>query len=209
MSIFLTQGFLLGLAMGTTCVATCGPIYGPFLLQRQRSVGGSFRALMGIFAGRFVTYAAFGMVAGLIGAKATILHRPMFRFSAYLIAAALLIVSTVININFEKRCAVSRWSRFIYNPFILGAVTGLNFCPSFLVALTKAIMLAGALAGMLFFISFFVGTSIYMLPLSLFGVMANKKLFRIIGRVASIAVAIWLILSAVSVLALSRYQPSL
>jgi sulfite exporter TauE/SafE len=204
MSVFLTQGFLLGLAMGTTCLATCGPIYAPFLLQRQRGIGGSVRALLGLFAGRFVTYAAFGIVAGFIGAKATILHRPMFRSSAYIIAAALLIVSTVININFEKRCVVSRWSRFIYNPFMLGAITGINFCPSFLVALTKAITLAGALAGMLFFVSFFIGTSIYMLPLSLFGVVANKKIFRTIGRVASIIVAIWLILSAVSVIVLSN-----
>lgn len=196
----LGQGFLLGLAMGTTCLATCGPIYGPFMLQRARGIGGSLRAMLGIFGGRFVAYALFGAAAGIVGAKTALLHRPYFTIAAYGLSAALLIASAFVSVRFERSCAAARWSRAAGSPFLLGAVTGINFCPSFLVALTKAVVAGGSWAGAVFFVFFFLGTSVYMLPLTALGLAGERKAFRLVGRIASIAVAGWLLYSAAAII---------
>ncbi len=200
MHTYLIQGLLLGLTMGTTCLVTCGPIYGPFLMQRQRGTQRILLALMELCAGRFVAYAIFGAFVGLIGTKATLLHRPIFTFIAYSLAAAFLVASALASNQFEKGCISRRWARYITRPFILGAITGINLCPSFLVATTKAVLLGGIWAGMLFFMFFFVGTSFYMLPLCVFGILAGNRILRIVSRVASITVAIWLATSAVLIL---------
>jgi sulfite exporter TauE/SafE len=160
---------------------------------------------MRLFAGRFVAYAIFGAVAGVLGAKIVVLHRPLFTILAHLLSGAFLLLSAILNFNLEKGCAAGRWVKSANNPFLLGVITGINFCPSFLVALTQAILLSGVWAGMLFFISFFIGTSIYMFPLSLLGIVADKKSIRALGRMASVVVGTWLILSAISILRTSLH----
>jgi sulfite exporter TauE/SafE len=194
------QGFLLGLAMGTTCLVTCGPIYSSYLLQHNRSFSKGFLAVLELSVGRLITYAAVGAIAGAIGTKATMAHRPTLGAIAYILSAAILILSTIATFRLEKLCSFSRFSAFARNPFLLGMATGINLCPSFLVAFTKAVFLSGAAAGIIFFISFFAGTSIYMLPLSALSVLSKRKLFRVLGGVAAIGVSIWLLISAAQTL---------
>lgn len=200
MKILVTEGFLLGLAVGTTCLVSCGPIYAPYLMQNKRSLEKSILDVLEISLGRFVTYAIIGGLAGIVGAKLVLLHRPIFSAAAHICLSIFLIVSAFITMGVEKQCSFSKYANFIKRPLLLGIFTGINFCPSFLIALTKAISLAGASSGMLFFASFFVGTSVYLLPLSLFGVFGGKKVCRNIGRVAAVAVGSWYMGQALSII---------
>ena len=54
----LSEGFLLGIATGTTCLATCGPIYAPYLMQYDRNLKASLVTLLEISGGRFATYSS-------------------------------------------------------------------------------------------------------------------------------------------------------
>lgn len=196
----LVSGFSLGLLTGTTCFATCGPIYMPFLMQKKLSLFQSVFMILEISAGRFVSYISFGIIAGLLGQSIAGLgqHKVIFTAIAYFAFSVMLIMSVFSTRKKEKGCAVSRWRKYAEAPFLLGVVTGINFCPSFLIALTDAVGLNGPLSGGVLFFGFYMGTNVYLLPLSVFGVMGNQKVFRKIAMVASILVGGWFIFKAIT-----------
>ena len=193
---FLTEGFFLGLATGHICFATCGPVYSPYLMMRKYDWVKSVISILEISLGRFISSVIFGAVVGLLGQKITTVNRSYFTITAYILFSVFLIVSAVRTRSREKGCALSRWSRFADRPVILGLVTGISFCPAFLIALTRAVELSGPVSGALLFTGFFAGTNIYLLPLAVFGVIGNKKVMRKIAVVCAFAVGGWFIFQA-------------
>jgi len=196
------RGFLLGLSMGTACLLTCGPIYVSYLMQRS---GKGFRLalkdILGILVGRFIGYSIFGSLAGLIGVKVAIRTRPVVVAVAYLLSAAFLVITCFSTWHGNARCGLPRFMRLTGQPVVLGLVTGINFCPPFFVAFTEAVISSGALVGMMFFVSFFFGTSSLMTLLFIFGGLPGKSISRTVGVFASLVVAAWLFSSAVVIIA--------
>lgn len=194
----LSEGFLLGIATGTTCLATCGPIYAPYLMLSGSSLRSSLLVLLEISGGRFVTYLLVGLIAGLLSKSLNVLgDRTWFTAIAY-IAFSLYLLYTALRTRRRKQCCqTSKWQAAMQRPLVLGLLTGINFCPSFLLAFTKAVSLSGPLAGMALFGAFFVGTSLFLLPLACFGVFGQKALFKRIAQVSAIGVAAWFIVQGV------------
>lgn len=191
-----SEGFLLGLATGTSCLAVCGPVYAPFLMQFSNRPLRSLLVLLEISAGRFIPYIAVGALAGLLGAALETTYRFWFTFVAYLGFSFYLIITALTTHRREKCCSVGKWQRFTERPLILGVLTGINVCPSFLLAFSRAVESSGVAAGILFFTAFFVGTTIFLLPLSFLGLMGQKKNIRIIARFIAVGVGVWFILQA-------------
>ena len=74
-------------------------------------------------------------------------------------------------------------------PFIMGALAGLNLCPPFLLAITYTLERSANTAfGVLFFMSFFVSTTLYILPAGLAGYIGRQELFVRVGKIASVVV---------------------
>ncbi len=211
---YLVQGFMLGLTLGMTCLSTCGPIYAPYLMMKQSDWWGSIKNLLWIIVGRFITYLLFGIVAGLLGQSIGNLDRSFFTPIAYIFFSILLLITAFRTHRHTKGCDPARWSRFADSPFLLGVITGINFCPGFLIALTKAVDLAGPVSGALFFFAFFISTTLFLLPLSVFGplqkviqwcsgrgskkeVVITTQTLRKVGIISSVLVASWFITSAV------------
>jgi sulfite exporter TauE/SafE len=192
----LTEGFLLGIATGTTCLATCGPVYAPYLMQYDRNIWRSFLALLEISAGRFVTYAVFGVAAGFLGAAIADVDRDLFTSSAYILFSVFLLLTAFRTNKKDHCCTTGKWMSIVDRPVLLGLFTGINFCPSFLLAVTKAVDLSGPLAGLAIFSSFFVGTSLFLVPLSFLGYFGIKKKIRIFARIAAVIVSTWFIAQA-------------
>jgi len=88
-------------------------------------------------------------------------------------------------------------AKFTKSAFILGILTGINFCPSFLIALSKAVDLSGALSGMMLFLGFFFGTSVFLMPLAFIGQISKVSRMKLVARYASILVAVWFTFSGV------------
>lgn len=192
----LTEGFLLGIATGTTCLATCGPVYAPYLMQYERNIWRSLLALLEISAGRFIAYAVIGVLSGFLGSSLENLNRDLFTASAYILFSVFLLITTFRTSKKEKCCQTGKWSTFVDRPLVLGVLTGINFCPSFLLAVTKAVDISGPLSGFYLFASFFVGTSLFLIPISFFGVFGLKKQLRFIARVSAVAISVWFIIQA-------------
>lgn len=192
----LTQGFLLGLATGTTCLATCGPVYAPYLMQYDRTLAKSLLAILELSAGRFISYLVVGAAAGLLGRQVDFEGKGLITAAGYSLFSIFLLVAAFRTYRRDCYCFTGRWAGIIDRPLVLGILTGINICPPFLLALTKAFSGSGPAAGMTLFAAFFVGTSIWLLPIAAFGLLGKQRLFRSIARWGAVAVSVWFLVLA-------------
>lgn len=192
----LLEGFTLGFSTGTICLVSCTPIYLPYLLSEDRSLSKNIWKVLEISLGRFFSYIVFGLFAGWIGSNIATINRDLFTAVAYLLLSAFMILSTIRTKKKQKSCHIPKLAKLTSSAFLLGVFTGINFCPSFLIALSKAFDLAGPIAGALLFLGFFFGTSIFLIPLAFSGFLAYIKNLKALAQMATIAIAVWFILSA-------------
>jgi sulfite exporter TauE/SafE len=192
----LAEGFLLGLTTGTTCLATCGPVYAPYLTQYSRTLPKSLLAILELSAGRFISYLVVGAAAGLIGRQVDFEGKGLITATGYCLFSVFLLITAFRTRRRDQNCPMGRWTGIVDRPLVLGILTGINICPPFLLALTKTFQGSGPLAGMTLFAAFFVGTSLFLLPISAFGLLGSQKLFRSIARWAAVAVSVWFLILA-------------
>jgi len=191
----ITEGFLLGISTGAMCLAYCGPVLIPFLLAEGKNVRKSTYYLLLFLTGRLLAYIVVGLIVGLIG-KAVILPS---RFAVYAMGAIYIVLAVLLIIygfhRFREICLGQmqrkinplfrkRFPKII--PLISGAITGLNICPPFLMAIAKAADSGTITSSILFFMMFFIGTTIYFLPIPFVGFFKRQQAFRIIGKFAAI-----------------------
>jgi sulfite exporter TauE/SafE len=179
------EAFLLGLSSGTYCAASCAPVALPFFFSRGREARpflGNAR-LLGLFlVGRFLAYVAVGLALGFIGAYAARFVDPGFSLIlgriAYAASGALMIAAGLVE-GFPRLriCAVmGRGWRPGIGAFAFGALTGASICPPFFAAASRVFAcsvrgggfgaaLPGSLSGAAYFAFFFLGTSVWLLPL--------------------------------------------
>lgn len=183
----------MGLATGTTCLATCAPIYIPYLIAEKRDTWQSFKVILQITVGRFISYAAFGAAFGFIGSQIPVGIRDVFTSVSYIFLSIFLLL-TVFRIQKHKQnCAAKKWMKLTKNPFLLGIITGISFCPAFLIAISNAIEISGIAGGVSLFVAFFLGTSIFIIPFTLLGILSRVKLLRTIARVSAVLIAVFFI----------------
>ncbi len=192
---FLTEGFLLGLTLGTTCLVTCAPVYGSLILSKENNVSTGVKTVFLISAGRFLSYALFGLLTGYAGTLIGDLpEKETVIAVSYFLVATYLTYSALIQNRMEKGCcAPSRLTKIAGNPFLIGVLTGISICPAFVGAIARGIESGGMTGGVMLFTGFFFGTTVYLLPLSFLSYFTKKKIFRYVGMTASILVACWFV----------------
>jgi len=93
----------------------------------------------------------------------------------------------------------------LWVPAGLGFLTGVSVCPPFLLALVSSVQLSALGQGLVFFAGFFVGTSIYLAPLPLVGLVGRHEKARLIGRLAAGVVGLIYLYSGVVSLVAERH----
>lgn len=187
----LIEGLFLGLSTGSACLVTCSPIYLPWLATEERNIKKSLYKVMEISLGRFISYLIFGALAGYFGTKISPMNRELFTGISYILLSVFLVFNAFRTSSHDKKCLVPKWSKFSQSAFLLGLITGINFCPSFLIALSSSFELAGVSSGMLLFTGFFVGTTLFLLPLAFTSFLTTMPTFKKIARYASICIALY------------------
>jgi sulfite exporter TauE/SafE len=91
----------------------------------------------------------------------------------------------------ENTLAKTNSQKLYFYPLVLGILTGLNLCPPFILAVVRAIKIGDLARNILFFIMFFLGTSIYLLPIPLIGFVKAKKYLLVVGKVIAMLVAFY------------------
>ena len=201
------QGFLLGLANGTSCLAFCAPALIPFFMHEGQGVRQNLVTLFKFLGGRMGGYLLIGLLAwgaGSLLSGAAGYERLLIGI-AYVGLAALLLVAVLRKkapagaCAFEgARATLSRWPALL--PVGMGFLAGLKICPPLLLAFTGAAS-AGSLAGSLvFFLAFFLGTSVYFIPIPFLGVFRRVSALQIVGQFAAVIVAVYYLFAGVILL---------
>ncbi|MBD3278167.1 MAG: hypothetical protein GF388_07700, partial [Candidatus Aegiribacteria sp.] len=89
------EGLTLGLATGTACLASCGPIYAAYLMGEKREGLQSLWIVLKLNAGRFIAYAIFGALVGMLGGAIPVSVRVPLAYSGYILFAVYLFLSVV------------------------------------------------------------------------------------------------------------------
>lgn len=189
------NSLFLGLSSGASCLAYCIPVILPYYLSKGSGVGKNYTRLALFMLGRFVGYIAIGVLAwyaGLLVLRGNPYQTQMMGISYLLMSIAL-----GLDLLWRKNCAAKKINSLggrlketgILFPAILGFATGINLCPSFLIAFTEAAAKTHLLDSILFFFLFYLGTGIYFLPVPLIGLLKNVDEIRIIGRILLVLVA--------------------
>lgn len=188
----MIQGFLLGLANGTSCLAYCAPIFLPFLLGEGKTVRRNFPLLLQFLAGRLAGYLLFGIAAWRVGQwlQQSAAHG-LFMGATYLVLAVLLLIYGFSTP--QTRCGTETGGRWFHRitgkfpaalPVLFGLLTGLTLCPPFLAAFADASSRPSVSGSLAFFTAFFVGTTLFFIPLPFTGFLRRFNPVRIVGRLA-------------------------
>jgi hypothetical protein len=85
-------------------------------------------------------------------------------------------------------------------PAVLGFLTGINLCPPFLLALTETATSESISRSLVFFTLFYIGTSVYFLPLSFLGSFRTCGSIKTVAKMASVIIAIFYVHKGISML---------
>ncbi len=187
----LSAGLSLGLATGLTCLASCGPVYGVYLLGEKRTGLQALWVILKLNAGRFIAYAIFGALIGQLGGVIPASVRTPLVLSGYVFFSVYLLLTVVRVRKTCSGCHAGKLLKITRSAFLLGFLTGFSICPAFLIAITSAFNTSGPISGMMLFIGFFAGTTVYMLPFAVFGLLTAKDWVTKAARVIAVVVAIY------------------
>ena len=195
------QGFLLGLSTGVFCLSYCAPVLVPYVLAEARPRLAMSLSLVGQFLlGRLVAYALFGLVASYLGVwVGDSLPRWVIGLSLMGLSLLLILYSLAQSLPRPGLCHFVR-GHSARMPPLFGFLTGINPCPPFLLATARVFEGAQPLGGVLLFAAFFVGTSLYMLPLAFVGPLSRYEQIREVARLTAIIVGVVFLLIGIDYL---------
>ena len=210
-TFLLGEAFLLGLASGPACVASCGPVVVPSLLAEGAGWRLNARYLSSFLGTRLVGYLLFAVVAWEIGVLVS--PAPAARALIYggihvLLGVALLWYARSIGRGCAHTCAGSGLvsigrigKRSVPGAAILGFLTGVSLCPPFVAAGLRAAQMGSMAAALLFFAVFFIATTLWFVPFVGLGCVKRNASVIFVARTAMILVALYYLLAGVAMLA--------
>jgi uncharacterized protein with FMN-binding domain len=203
----LSEGFLFGLAMAPLCAATCVPVYLSIALPREeREIKRHARFFGAFLLGRLIGYAAIGLIAGWLGGLLAASGGPTatamwIGASVNLVLGlALILYAGVIADKNHAVCRALTGKYALAMPILAGLLTGFGLCPPFVVAVKRAFDLGGAMAGLVFFLSFFFASAIVLIPLIFAGLGGLLAPMRAVGRVLCVVIGLSLLWSGASMI---------
>ena len=185
----MTDSFILGLSSGSACLATCGMVLFPYLMAGSAGVKKIVIDLSLFMFTRFLIYFVMATFAWYFGQAlfSNAVVRNIVPGILYIVFAILLVWYS-IDKNREKDCPV-KIVKTVNNqrlvPILLGIVNSFGFCPALFIILTKSATQGTLLQSYLAFLAFFIGSSLWFLPLPLAGKMKKKEVLQNIGILAT------------------------
>lgn len=184
------------------------PLIVPVLLSDRSHLRESAATLALFLIGRLSAYLLFGLVFGALGrflGRFWSFHTIWVPILHALLGFLMILYGLAHSFPRLEFCRIlkpkfqSRWY-----PILLGLFAGINLCPPFLLAITTVMDAGGIIQGMVFFLAFFLATSVYLLPLLFSGLVARFDSVRFVARTASILVGIYFIFLSVRILLFLR-----
>lgn len=185
--MFIINGFLLGLSTGVFCLTWCAPVFVALVLNEKKKGKEFLFLFLEFIFGRFIGYILFGALVGYLGVRIQSEIIKKINLTALIVLAVLLIFYGLGLLNKKRACYSSKKDHL---PIFAGLLTGVNFCPPFLIAISYVFNEGGVLRGIGFFLSFFVATSLYLIPLIFFSLLNKSSLFQRMAKYVSVLIGI-------------------
>lgn len=187
------EGLLLGLSSGAYCIGTCLVFFIPYIISQNEPLNKNIKTVLFFMSGRLVSYVGFAALIGLLGENFSGLIPPKLSHISLITVSLLMLFYAVIQ-NFKglKFCRIIL-PHFDTKrmPFILGVFLGLNPCIPFLAGAVRIWTLHDLFLGIVLFLAFFIGASVYILPLFFAYYLNRIERVRTIGLILTLLCGIW------------------
>ncbi|MGA2775778.1 MAG: sulfite exporter TauE/SafE family protein [Candidatus Omnitrophota bacterium] len=197
----ILEGLMLGLSAGIYCVGACLVFFMPYLLvEGKQKIFENLRKILSFMLGRLIAYIAFALIIGFLGSSYQNIFTVRFSYICLIVASLLMLFYSLAHNFRDSRFCVPFINRFslMRIPFFLGLFTGLNPCPPFLVGATRLWTLNSILGGVILFIAFFIGTSVYMIPLIFISYFNKSERIKQIGLMVALLSSLWFLFVGIS-----------
>ncbi len=190
MERFLLEPILAGFSVGAFCLTTCLPFVAPCIVAENRTFLKNLVLILQFLFGRLIGYVAFGAFFGYLGEKLDNTWLQLIANGSLLVLSLLLIlfVSGLFRTKMTQACTAGR--RSFQHPVAMGFLMGVNLCPPFLMSLAYVFSLHSAGLGVLYFLLFFLSSSVYFLPLLAAGFLGRMKEFQLAARISGLLVGV-------------------
>ena len=193
---YFIEGSILGLATGVSCAAFCLPV---LLGLTARNVNNATPLidLSFFLLGRLISYLLVALIFSYLGVYLSIfaVAKSIIKI---MIAFILLYWGIKGFIKIDKNeglCMTKKYAKTM--PFIAGVLTGISPCPPFIAGITRVVNLASPLIGTIYFIGFYLSTSIFLIPGLFSYIFKYKKELKILAIFISIIFGIIFLVSGI------------
>jgi sulfite exporter TauE/SafE len=209
----MIKGFILGLSSGAYCLASCIPVFVPYILSENKQIKWNFICLLKFMLGRLLGYMLFALLAWITGNY--IINKSGYREIIFAMSYIFLSFTLILYSfrNSHRVCNI-RYFNKLFNPIkkeksfiiilLLGFFTGINVCPPFILAFSDAAFFTSIFNSILYFIAFFIGTTVYFIPIPFIGILKNKQI-KFIGQICSLIIGAFYMYSGIIMLLGGRY----
>jgi hypothetical protein len=183
------DSLILGISSGSACVATCGMVMFPYLMSGSAGVRKITIDLSIFMLTRFLAYLVLATLSWYFGQALFSNHivRNIVPGLLY-IGLSIMLVYYSISKSRKPDCP-AKMVTTINNkklvPILLGLVNSLGFCPALFIVLTKGATQDSLLQSYIAFIAFFIGSSVWFLPLPFAGKIKKVEVLKTIGILAT------------------------
>jgi sulfite exporter TauE/SafE len=187
----IIEPLLAGFSAGLFCCVSCYPFLVPVFAAEERSARATGWVWLQFLSGRLAGYLLFGAAVGALGERFDETWFSGVSTVVMMIMAALLVVYAAgLWKPAGTFCPAGGTRRGKATPAVLGFLMGINACPPFLMSVAYVFNLHSLAKGLVYFLVFFVATSVYFLPLLFVGRLGRMKEFRWAARASALAVGI-------------------
>jgi sulfite exporter TauE/SafE len=185
----MTDALILGLSSGSACLATCGMVMFPYLMSGSSGVRRISIDLSVFLITRLVAYFILATLAWYFGQA--LFSDPVIRNivpGILYIVFAIMLVWYSIDKSRNPVCP-AKIVKTVNNrrlvPVFLWIVNSFGFCPALFIILTKSATQGTIVQSYLAFLAFFIGSSLWFLPLPLAGKIRKREVLKTIGLLAT------------------------
>ena len=181
----MTESLILGLSSGSACLATCGMVMFPYLMSGSAGVKRIASDLTLFLVTRFLVYFMLATLSWSFGKAlfSNLVVRNILPGILYIVFAVMLVwysISKKRNRDCPAKIVQTVNNRKLV-PILLGLVNSLGFCPALFLILTKGAAEKTLVHSYISFLAFFIGSSIWFIPLPLAGKIQKKEVLTTIG----------------------------
>jgi cytochrome c biogenesis protein CcdA len=185
----MTDSLILGLSSGSACLATCGMVMFPFLMADSSGSKKIVIDLTYFLLTRFIVYGILATLAWYFGQaiSSNMAVRNIVPGILYIVFSVLLVWYSIRKTG-TRGCHAGIMKKVNDRrlvPILLGLVNSLGFCPALFIILTKSATGGSLVNSYLAFFAFFIGSSVWFLPLPFAGRIRKKEILVKIGILAT------------------------